>query len=104
MISEDEWIDRAERRITMALEETVKQLEYEANALWKGKFVCGEDTLAPFATINAPVSRVALYYHPADYADETYMEIAVYVMIPGPEGDLEEMRVFDPRFPDAETP
>lgn len=103
MISEDEWIYKAERRITMARDETVKQLEYEANALWKGKRVCGETVLGtPPDSIDALVHRVAVDYY-ADSDDGAYVSIAFYVRVASPEGEV-EMYVYNPRFPDAETP
>ena len=99
MISINEWIDKAHARIEMALSETVKQLEHEANALWKGKRVCGETFFTPIVPIDGLVSRVAVIFHPDDYADGVYMQVVVYAMV-----DAKEMTVYDPRFSNETTP
>ena len=103
MISEDEWIDRAERRITMARDETVKQLEYEANALWGGKRVCGETQLGrERSPYDGPISRVVVgYYEDAKYGP--CVSVDFYALVTLNFGTV-EMYVYNPRFPDAETP
>jgi hypothetical protein len=103
MISEDEWIYRAERRVMMALEETVKQLEYEANALWKGKRVCGKTRLGSTRTpYDGPIHRVAVSYY-EDPNEGPCVSVAFLAMVAFPEGEV-EMYVRDPRFPDEVTP
>ena len=103
MISEIEWIYKAERRVTMALEETVMQLEYEANALWKGKRVCGETQLGPTRSpYDGPIHRVAVSQY-EDPNDGPCVSVAFLAMVAFPEGDV-EMYVRDPRFPDETTP
>jgi hypothetical protein len=98
----DRWKHLAETRINMAISETVKQLQYEANALWKGKPVSGE-TVLDRTPIDGTVSHIAIYYHPADYADGAYMEVAVYAKVNSPEGAKDTL-VYDPRFTDDVTP
>jgi hypothetical protein len=103
MISEIEWIYKAERRVTMALDETVKQLDYEANALWKGKRICGETQLgATRSPYDGLIHRVKIGYHEDRY-DGICISVAFYAMVTFPLGTV-EMYVHDPCFPDEATP
>jgi hypothetical protein len=99
----ERWKHLAETRVEMAISETVKQLQYEANALWKGKKVYGETVLEPCTPIEGTVNHIAIYYHPANYPDAAYMEVAVYATVNSPEGE-KDLLVYKPRFPDEETP
>ena len=100
----DEWTDRADTRVEMAISETAKQLEYEANALWKGKRIRGETQLGQAQTLfDGPVHRVAVSY--SEYGHGSFTHVWFYVMVALPEGEGEvEMYVRDPRFPDEVTP
>jgi hypothetical protein len=103
MIDIGTWTDKAERRVTMALEETVKQLEYEANALWKGKRVCGETRLGSTRTpYDGPIHRVAVSHY-EDPNEGPCVSVAFLAMVAFPEGEV-EMYVRDPRLPDETTP
>lgn len=85
------------RRITMAMHETVKQLEYEANEVWKGKRIIGETRLGP-TPYDGPIHRVAVScYENAN--DGPCVTVDIYAMITFPFGTF-EMYVQDPRFPD----
>jgi hypothetical protein len=99
MIDIGTWADKANTRVEMAISETVKQLEYEANALWKGKRVCGETVLDPILPVDGLVSRVAVIYHPADYAWDAYMEVVIYTTV-----EAKEIRVNNPHFSVEQTP
>jgi hypothetical protein len=93
------WTDKAERRVTMALEETIKQLEYEANALWKGKHICGVTVLG--SRVDTPVSRVRVGLYQQE--DGLSVEVSFYAAVPVHGGTL-EMCVHNPRFPNEQTP
>ena len=102
MISINEWVCGAEDLISDVVEEIVQRLETEANALWKGKRVCGE-TLGPTRSpYDGPIHRVVVGYY-EDPNDGPCVSVAFYAMVTLSFGTV-EVYVHDPRFPDAETP
>jgi hypothetical protein len=92
----NEWTSKADKRIEIAVSETIKQLEHEANAFWIGKRVLG-NALMTGAMINAPVSRVALSYRYSGARVGLSVDIAFYVVGDGPYG-LVERYVQNPMF------
>ena len=94
----NEWTSKADKRIEMAVSETVKQLEHEANAFWVGKRVLG-NALITGSLIDAPVSRVALSHRYSHNKVGLSVDAVFYVAGGGPYGTVERY-VQNPSFPD----
>jgi hypothetical protein len=92
----NEWTSKADNRLEMAVSETIKQLEHEANALWVGKRVLG-NALITGSLIDALVSRVALSYRYSDDKVGLSVDIAFYVVGGGRYGTVERY-VQNPMF------